>query len=106
MLSATTGRLLLASASQDKNIRIWAIVPEEQADAVTATRIDAEQPMLPAVISRWGCSAQLAVTAICLRHRPSRRLLHCLETPPHGSPASIAFLLSRSFAHAVVNINY
>ena len=54
MERAAAGRLLLASASQDKNIRIWAIVPEAQADlspAVPAT-LDPEQPMLPAAISR------------------------------------------------------
>lgn len=48
------GRLLLASASQDKNIRIWAIVLEAQADSSPAApaTLDPEQPMLPSAISR------------------------------------------------------
>lgn len=57
--SATdTGTLLLASASQDKNIRIWAIVPEELAGSshTTPATFDPEQPMLPGAISRCCCS--------------------------------------------------
>ena len=68
------GRLLLASASQDKNIRIWAIVPEAQAELLPAApaTYDPEQPMLPAAISRYQLQR-------CKSEKP---LLQYAMTPP------------------------